>query len=101
MHGCRCNTALFILLVLSLLVSSATGRRGCLNYGHSCLGAHGKRSSNRQAMRRDIANFLPLHKTAAEYNTISEENLLRDESDTRKWNDKWRDMVSSTIVVHE
>ncbi|XP_013137687.1 PREDICTED: uncharacterized protein LOC106102684 [Papilio polytes] len=35
-------TGLLVLLVIVCLVQSATG--SCLSYGHSCWGAHGKRS---------------------------------------------------------
>ncbi|XP_045535376.1 neuropeptide CCHamide-1 isoform X2 [Papilio machaon] len=44
MHGKSSSgiTALLVLLVVVCLVQSATG--SCLSYGHSCWGAHGKRS---------------------------------------------------------
>ncbi|ALC45559.1 maker163 [Drosophila busckii] len=41
----KCSWAILIFLVLFTLV-----RGSCLEYGHSCWGAHGKRSGNRAAI---------------------------------------------------
>ncbi|XP_058116001.1 uncharacterized protein LOC131288632 [Anopheles ziemanni] len=39
------STICFTLVVVSVLVQSASGKRGCAAFGHACYGGHGKRSS--------------------------------------------------------
>ncbi|XP_047478929.1 uncharacterized protein LOC125032018 isoform X2 [Penaeus chinensis] len=51
MSSFRLAHFLLLALTMAILGSSTTSahrvlKGGCLNYGHSCLGAHGKRSSN-------------------------------------------------------
>ncbi|XP_062540680.1 uncharacterized protein LOC134208460 [Armigeres subalbatus] len=38
-------SAVCILVVVSVLVQNASGKRGCAAFGHACYGGHGKRSS--------------------------------------------------------
>ncbi|XP_065091661.1 uncharacterized protein CCHa2 [Ochlerotatus camptorhynchus] len=38
--------AICILVVVSVLVQNASGKRGCAAFGHACYGGHGKRSSS-------------------------------------------------------
>ncbi|XP_021693790.1 uncharacterized protein LOC5565599 [Aedes aegypti] len=39
-------SAICILVVVSVLVQNASGKRGCAAFGHACYGGHGKRSSS-------------------------------------------------------
>uniref|UniRef100_A0A182J177 Uncharacterized protein n=1 Tax=Anopheles atroparvus TaxID=41427 RepID=A0A182J177_ANOAO len=39
------STICLTLVVVSVLVQSANGKRGCAAFGHACYGGHGKRSS--------------------------------------------------------
>lgn len=38
-------TTVCILVIASVLVPNASGKRGCAAFGHACYGGHGKRSS--------------------------------------------------------
>lgn len=39
-------SAICILVVVSVLIQNANGKRGCAAFGHACYGGHGKRSSS-------------------------------------------------------
>ncbi|XP_049536786.1 uncharacterized protein LOC125951791 [Anopheles darlingi] len=39
------STICVTLVIVSVLVQSATAKRGCAAFGHACYGGHGKRSS--------------------------------------------------------
>ncbi|XP_053681424.1 uncharacterized protein LOC128732268 [Anopheles nili] len=38
------STICFTLVIVSVLVQSTNGKRGCASFGHACYGGHGKRS---------------------------------------------------------
>lgn len=43
-------SAICILVVVSVLVHNANGKRGCAAFGHACYGGHGKRSSSSSSL---------------------------------------------------
>uniref|UniRef100_A0A182N9U8 Uncharacterized protein n=1 Tax=Anopheles dirus TaxID=7168 RepID=A0A182N9U8_9DIPT len=40
------STICFTLVIVSVLVQSTNGKRGCAAFGHACYGGHGKRSGS-------------------------------------------------------
>uniref|UniRef100_A0A182W3K9 Uncharacterized protein n=1 Tax=Anopheles minimus TaxID=112268 RepID=A0A182W3K9_9DIPT len=40
------STICFTLVIVSVLVQSTSGKRGCAAFGHACYGGHGKRSGS-------------------------------------------------------
>ncbi|XP_037802318.1 uncharacterized protein LOC119596981 [Penaeus monodon] len=63
MSSFRLAHLLLLALTMAILGSSTTSahrvlKGGCLNYGHSCLGAHGKRSSSTQGEGRSATPTL-------------------------------------------
>ncbi|XP_049301439.1 neuropeptide CCHamide-1 [Anopheles funestus] len=43
------STICFTLVIVSVLIHSTNGKRGCAAFGHACYGGHGKRSGSSAA----------------------------------------------------
>ncbi|KAM7361535.1 neuropeptide CCHamide 1 [Cochliomyia hominivorax] len=77
-----CYLSLWMFLILFTVVKGS-----CLEYGHSCLGAHGKRSGNSKIYHRDIkspieVDFQDLSVINDKINYDSSENQLNGPTDT-------------------
>uniref|UniRef100_T1IXA4 Uncharacterized protein n=1 Tax=Strigamia maritima TaxID=126957 RepID=T1IXA4_STRMM len=60
---------IFALLTLAVYVYQVQGLRGCTNYGHSCFGAHGKRTPKND--EKDQTSFLDSTENTKHVNQIT------------------------------